>query len=597
MSLGPNDYVALVGASPGDLDEAERILPGGAPQDRLVARVKTGFLAVFLPETSRLSVTESLDHRTVLIGELQRTGDSAPLSQAERKAALSAVRTKRDCPDWLGRFWGRYVLIRQSAEGGIVLRDPSGALEAVAWSRRSGFVVTSAAVPAVRPLLPQTLAIDEDVLARWVEAPGEFHHEPATTGVEAVAAGGVCVFADGRARMHQSWRPAEVYRRFVQDAASPDTLRERIETAVVGTAGRRSRLLAELSGGLDSAIVAAALGSDGRRSVLTGINRFTRDPPGDERAYARAVAAALELPLHEEERQGFKLCEAMFVPAEGAFRPAFNDLDAEYNRTMAERVDRDEADGILTGQGGDAVFFQMMSPLVGLDEWRERGLGARRGIFVDIARARRLSIWPRTWLGAHRAFSRRPPEPAHPWLDDLDDIPPAKTAQIAALAFSQLFQQSSRRSRRVPCLNPLLSQPAMEAGLAVSTTELTRGGRERGLARRAFADKLPPLLIERRGKGDLSRFYGKVVAADIAFIRAYLGDGLLTKRGLIDVASLDDLSEEGLLWRGGESRWLALCFMEGWLRHWTEILESRRGAESDRTSRSPPHTSRAGSRG
>ncbi|MCH6070550.1 asparagine synthase, partial [Salmonella enterica] len=81
---------------------------------------------------------------------------------------------------------------------------------------------------------------------------------------------------------------------------------------------------------------------------------------------------------------------------------------------------------------------------------------------------------------------------AHPWTDDLAGVPPAKALQIAVLSFCQSFQGPSVRSRLGPCVNPLLSQPVMEAGLALSTVDLTWGGRDRAMVRAAFADALPP---------------------------------------------------------------------------------------------------------
>src|SRR5690606_36549176 len=133
---------------------------------------------------------------------------------------------------------------------------------------------------------------------------------------------------------------------------------------------------------------------------------------------------------------------------------------------------------------------------------------ARASVIHRTARWTRRSLWPHAWWSAWRDHRRNRATWDHPWLTDLRGVPPAKALQISALAFCQTFQGPAGRSRRGPCLNPLLSQPVMEAGLAWSAVELTRGGRDRAAVRAAFADVLPPSLIARRSKGELGVFYG-----------------------------------------------------------------------------------------
>ena len=115
----------------------------------------------------------------------------------------------------------------------------------------------------------------------------------------------------------------------------------------------------------------------------------------------------------------------------------------------------------------------------------------------------------------------------------------------------------------------------VEAGLALSAVDLTWGGRDRAAARAAFADVLPPSILDRRSKGELGAYYGGAVAAHLDFLRDYLLGGALAEAGLIDPGLEDRLTRDALLWRGGHSHLLSLALTEAWVRRWRERLDRR----------------------
>lgn len=121
--------------------------------------------------------------------------------------------------------------------------------------------------------------------------------------------------------------------------------------------------------------------------------------------------------------------------------------------------------------------------------------------------------------------------------------------------------------------NPLCAQPVVEACLSLPTPILTLGGRDRGLARHAFRDRLPIENIERRSKGDMTRLYGRLVHDSLDFLRPWLLEGRLAGLGLLDLEAADvALARETLLWRGGYSAVMVLAAFEGWVRHWEARL-------------------------
>ena len=128
---------------------------------------------------------------------------------------------------------------------------------------------------------------------------------------------------------------------------------------------------------------------------------------------------------------------------------------------------------------------------------------------------------------------------AHPWTEDAASLPKGKQFQIHYLA------EVINRHRPVPRVehayehHPLLSQPVMELCLQIPTYVLLYGGRQRGLARHAFADIVPREIIEREDKGSTTFYVTDAIRRDIAFIRELLLDGLLVQQRVVRRSALE----------------------------------------------------------
>ena len=118
-------------------------------------------------------------------------------------------------------------------------------------------------------------------------------------------------------------------------------------------------------------------------------------------------------------------------------------------------------------------------------------------------------------------------------------------------------------------IHPLMAQPLVEWALRTPVPVLVPNGRERGLARDAFADRLPASVATRRGKGDYAAYFNQQAARNLPFLRDYLLDGRLAAQGVIDRPDLEGrLDEDVLRWQGGASEILALVSLEAWVRRW-----------------------------
>lgn len=564
-------FVVLTGDSSAALQTLVERVRSGVEAAGWVSRVSFPFIHVFTPAGSRLEVTGGLDGHGVLVGEMfDREG--APLDESARSVMGCRALNSERAEAVVSEVWGRYVLVRRTDGEAAVLRDPSGALEAVGWRKDGVTVITSHPEGALDSILPDDLAIDWSVVARLAARAGQFSHRLALSGLTPIAAGELRTFGIETSRAMQIWRPSDIYRS-AERGARPD-LRGAVQKAVRGLAGAKT-WVAEVSGGLDSAIVAFALLPEQRSRVRAWVNHYVDQPEGDERPYARPVVESLGYELCEVRRDALGISIDRLMASADGFRPATNDIDPDYNDDIAMRIATTDAWGSLTGQGGDAVFYQMPSPLIALDEVLERRLGARLSVIHRIARWTRRSLWPFGWPALSRRQRRASADMDHPWLDDLKGVPPAKALQISSLASCQAFQAQAIRSRGGACINPLLSQPVLEAGLAWSAVDLTWGGRDRAAVREAFRDVLPEVIFSRRSKGELGAYYGEAVVDRLDVLRPFILEGVLAEAGVLPPGLDKVMTRETLIWRGGFSTILSLALTEAWARHWTMRLERR----------------------
>jgi asparagine synthase (glutamine-hydrolysing) len=372
--------------------------------------------------------------------------------------------------------------------------------------------------------------------------------------------------------------------------AAKTELVSRVDRCTAALVEPHATLITELSGGLDSSIVAAALGETGFAGrVAQWLNRYGDRAEGDERDFARLVTDRLGVALTTTRKPLTPLDQAGLAETATGLWPAINSVDAGRDVDTVCRLDETGASGIISGDGGDAVFFQMPTPLVWADELRRRGLAALTSpLLADVARRTHLSVWSvigRAWA-EHRG--RAPPDmtpspfvtsevrdgyakAAHPWVRDAlrQGVPPAKCLQVVALANSQLFLGPSRRTAQADLLFPLLSQPVMEFCLSIAAPDLASGSFDRPFARAAFAGRLPEGVLARRAKGNLTAYFARLVAASADWLAPYLLDGCLCDAGVLDrTAVASALQPDQILWTTEASGLLTVAAVEAWVRHW-----------------------------
>ncbi|MGV9009952.1 asparagine synthase-related protein [Brevundimonas sp.] len=492
----------------------------------------------------------------------------------------------------LARFWGRYIGLRLDRDGRLaaLLRDPSGALDCIYWRDGPLTVVASDLPEGLRSLVPETWRLDPARVEAALHDPYSTAGALLLTGPTALDAGTMVTLAGGE--LATLWRPDAILRGAtpVDDVTAAETLRQAVDEAVDAVAGQGHALAVEISGGLDSGIVAATANRHHPGRARLWLNAWGPDASADERPWVDLLADHLGIPATCVPRATGQVTRDLLETMPHGLRPALAALDGLHDADWARRFRAAGIDRVLTGKGGDGLFIQPADVGVFVDLWHERGWRAllspalvnlarwnERSVWSLIAKARRHNWTPETPDPPNLLLAPpiQEPLPRHPWLEGIGDLGPIKRRQISALVQGLGLHGPTLQTKAAAIIHPLLSQPVTEACLALPISQLTLGRRDRGLAREAFCDRLPPALLERRSKGEMTAFYGHMIADGLDVLRPWLLDGQLAAMGLIDRPATEALlTRESLAWRGGYVDIMVTAAIEGWVRAWVPRLSS-----------------------
>lgn len=482
------------------------------------------------------------------------------------------------------RHWGAYVAVRSSADGIEVLRDPSGM--APCYMARAGSVWLLTDAPRLlfgHGLLAPSL--DWRIVAASLVSHDWRGEQTALAGLEEALPGTVISLGPRGAIRRRVWDAWDFARPAGQEL-SAEALAETIDRCMEAWARVYRRPLIEISGGLDSAVVAAALA---RRAEAPHLITFTAGP-GDptELGYARAIAEELGLPLEithpQIEDVDLTRSHACDLPRPNA--RAFTQAADALSRAHAGAVG---ADMFASSGGGDDLFGYRQSIAPAIDRlWCEGPVPGVIRTLDDIARVSHATLWEALTRFARRTVVRRPLRADRsdtrllaPEARELAAVPnsaeahgsrsmPGKAAHVRAIATLPNHLEGHGRASFAPVLFPLLSQPIVEFCLAVPSWRWCEGGENRALVRRAFAERLPACVIERRSKGAFDGFCARLFDRNRALVGELLLEGGLAGQGILDRAAVEAAIRNPAPPGEVVMRLLALVDAEAWLRSWSE---------------------------
>lgn len=502
----------------------------------------------------------------------------------------------------LQRYWGNYVAILggPSSRTHHVVRDCSGRIPCYFTNHRNVNVFFSDLRDVSSLQLP--FSINEIYLARLIDHYPLYTRETGFNEIEEVLPGGRVEISAGRTEQHLAWNPMDLSMSgMIHDySAALSTLRQVTERAIGAWASVYKSILLNLSGGLDSAIVLACLAQLGFAERVICVNNFTPGTTDDERLYARAAADMVGVQLIEFPRvsDGNKfISQIQKLPLQP--KPDVSHLAKILMIDDVNCLAGDfGCDSVWSGQGGDHIFLQGPSRYGAADylidhrfPWRlaekvhESSILSRESIWSIAATAAKCRIAKRYTPGEASPANGHdflPPSVVQSlgvlhgelWNDRSPHLPPGKQNQIEYL-MRLLNRHKPIMDVEVPYeQHPLISQPLIELSLRVPIYHLQRGGRQRAMARHAFADVLPQCIKDREDKGSTDSQVRALLRGSERSLCEMLLDGSLVSLGIIARQPIERILRHHDTYRVHEIFPLLCCIAaEMWIQKGTSCLQ------------------------
>ena len=480
----------------------------------------------------------------------------------------------------ISQKWGSYVALARIGDRILALRDPSGGLACYHLEVDGVHYLTS--VPHLLVDCGLVAAdVDWSVIATLLIRHRERAQSTALRQIREVLPGNLfsCDWKSGASR--QMWNPwREAGRPPAGDHA------ERLEQVLCASLGAWARStdhpLVEVSGGLDSAIVAAGVAAEAPRASLITFAAAPGDP--DETAYARSLAKhlGLELEIVAPRLEDVDLTRSLAAnlprPNARAFTQAADAASMRHGRAIG-------ADAFVSGGGGDDVFCYLRTILPALDRLQAEGGRAMIATAMDIATMTHATFWEAISRIARRLIQGAPSQAREDLRlirpdasldhhsskaqESISNAVPGKADHIRGVVSIHNDLEGHARAEFAPILSPLLSQPIVECCLSIPTWLWCEGGRNRAVARQAFTSRLPEILVERRSKGAFDGFCARLLQTNRTLVGDMLLDGRLADQGLLDREAVAEALRNPSPPADIVARLLRLADVETWVASWS----------------------------
>jgi asparagine synthase (glutamine-hydrolysing) len=495
----------------------------------------------------------------------------------------------------LERFWGNYVALCKNNRRISIITDPMASIPCFFTIRHQVLLVFSH-LEQCGFLDVSDFTLNRNFISLLLCYDKVQTGETGLTEVNELLGGERLIFEDGTARREKLWDPRQIasspLKIPVRDAA--ELLAKTTQHAVASWAARYDRIALNLSGGLDSSIVAGCLAACCQSGQLTAIHQVMESADLPETRFAMAAAEHFGIPL------------AMVTQSAPTVLPDINGHPAsarpfrQYLALQNAREAKAEyGTATFTGQGGDHLFLVARMPFIFADHFRLNGLSSETlSALYHAAVLSGKSVWEvlrdslpgilrRNQMGGMLKAIRARQTPVNSrlspqaeldailpeWVTQPAGIPPAKFEQINMLAHLVHMRRPFFVPNQSDVIHPLISQPLIELCLRIPTYQLCADGESRGLARRAFQDALPDVIRHRATKGSAARFYRSNTTGHRAQIAEALLDGELVRQGILERRAI-----ELFFARRDDERHdfghMALIYyvIEAWLRSWARLV-------------------------
>lgn len=283
--------------------------------------------------------------------------------------------------------WGNYLAFGSAGPRRTVERAPLTGMP-LYWARHRSGIVCASHVALLAPILPPP-TIDWHFIAHALLFINLRTDRTGILGLSELLPGTELAFDGANTEIISKWSPWDYapVDKGVQDHARE--LERRILRSAAAFVDSRPDIAIELSGGLDSSIVAASLKAAGAN--FSGITFATSSADGDERHFAAVVASRCGIDLaviqHGDEVIDLIAPPDILLPRPGAYS-VLGGIDRAFATAYAGRDI-----SIFGGIGGDSVFDLDGSVAPILDALGQFGFGRRTfGTVRDVARAGNATV-------------------------------------------------------------------------------------------------------------------------------------------------------------------------------------------------------------
>lgn len=546
--MSQNRFLAVIASTDTPGPQFEAIIHSGRAHG-LAPALSRGRLCVLVRENTVSAIAD--DGAGIIIGA------AFPPGRSSRSIHASDDGTRRHGGAHAD-LWGGFVALHigDPHEAVEVTRDPSGMAPCLVARQHGTIWLFSDLEIAIAAGLAVP-AIDWTALARFLAYPHVPGRQTCLVGVEQLLPGmRLRISREGTVSQECAWNPWVHVRkdsRLVRYDEAVRMLRAEIMNCVGAWASRSRWIMLELSGGLDSSVIAACLREHG--AEFSCVTFATDDPAGDERRQARLVASKMAVRLHEVELHA---AGASLAPRKRSLTPVPQAVPwrALIDDAVSGAIDEAGADTLFSGGGGDNVFCYLTTAAPAADALRAFGPGFRFARAAgDVAKLHGASVWRAARYAVRKACWAKPKlwprndafltpgvaptaPPAHPWFTADAGVLPGKLEHAASIACAVSVSDGGERDLAAPLCYPLLSRPLIELCLNIPTWMWVEGGRNRAVARDAFADSLPPETLARQTKGDLTGLIAGIYRARKSEIESLLMEGRLAREGILDRESV-----------------------------------------------------------
>lgn len=547
--------------------------------------VENSSYTIFTGDGTQAIVDEKSSY--VIIGHLFYTVQPQRVSRLD-PATIDRLRTMGG-RELVQNYWGAYVSISSGENPSEVhiQRDPLETAPCYYFRYQELWIIVSD-LAAAKHLGVAPVSVDWNAIAAQVLRPDLRTERTCLSDITELPGGQQLTFGSRGKTIATLWTPSKfspVGKKGIDRNEAVERVRRVVLNCIHSWASCYKNILVQVSGGLDSSIIAASL--KGKHINASTMTISTTQPEGDERNYARLLTRHLDLPLQEmffdPLRVDITRSDSVHLP-----RPVARSHVQETDRLTLLAANNVGADVVFNGNSGDAVFcfLQSISPVVDRIVSQGLGIGAVSTAF-DISRITGVSVWKILKRAIWRSFSSRrpyrwridtrflhpdivsagPDNPAHGWFDPEGERLPGQAGQLAGIVQSHYHREGFARGGSISMISPLLSQPLVELCLEIPSWLWCEGGINRLLARAAFSSDLPQEIVQRRSKGSPDSFLLAILEMNRSVLTDWLCGGLLAEHQLIDVDYIRQyLNRSGPIAGIDYIRILDLADVESWAR-------------------------------